>query len=176
VEVTLTESADDAELLRQVERGELDLTFADLPLIEGPFESLELLRDPYVLVVSADSELLAVPPLRDLAALDLIGHRQCRSLIQLEAALPRPLRFVFRSDHNQTVQGLVAAGVGAALVPRLTMDPQNEATRLLDVPKLPPRLIAIAWHRDRHRTPAARAFVETARAICAELQPETLAA
>jgi DNA-binding transcriptional LysR family regulator len=84
--------------------------------------------------------------------------------------------YVFRSDHNQTVQGLVAAGVGAALVPRLTMDPQDEATRILDVPKVPPRLIAVAWHRDRHRTAAARAFVETAREICAELQPETLAA
>ena len=49
--VTLTESADDLELLGLVERGELDLTFADLPLTDGPFESVELLRDPYVLVV-----------------------------------------------------------------------------------------------------------------------------
>src|SRR5919202_1218441 len=57
VEVTLTESADDAELLSLVERGELDLAFADLPLTDGPFDSVELLRDPYVLVVPADSEL-----------------------------------------------------------------------------------------------------------------------
>src|SRR5216110_1392225 len=53
IDVTLTESADDTELLSLVERGELDLTFADLPLIDGPFDSVELLRDPYVLVVSA---------------------------------------------------------------------------------------------------------------------------
>ena len=32
---------------------------------------------------------------------------------------------------------------------------------------LPPRLIGIAWHRDRYRTPAARAFVETAREFTA---------
>src|SRR6266704_742364 len=50
VKVTLTESADDAELLGLVERGELDLTFADLPLCDGPFDSVELMRDPYVLV------------------------------------------------------------------------------------------------------------------------------
>src|ERR671932_2244217 len=37
VEVTLTESAADADLLGLVERGELDLTFADLPLADGPF-------------------------------------------------------------------------------------------------------------------------------------------
>src|SRR5438067_6314640 len=42
IEVTLTESADDYELLSFVERGELDLTFADLPLIDGPFGSGEL--------------------------------------------------------------------------------------------------------------------------------------
>src|SRR5919202_1778055 len=57
VAVALTESAADTELLSLVERGELDLTFADLPLADGPFDSLELLRDPYVLVVPADSEL-----------------------------------------------------------------------------------------------------------------------
>src|SRR5919204_4693505 len=57
VEITLTESADDRELLSAVERGDLDLTFSDLPLVDGPFDAVELLRDPYVLVVSADSPL-----------------------------------------------------------------------------------------------------------------------
>ena len=37
-----------------------------------------------------------------------------------------------------------------------------------------PRLIGIAWHRDRYRSPAARAFVETARAVCAELEQPTV--
>ncbi len=149
VKVTLTESADDTELLGLVERGDLDLTFSDLPLVEGPFESVEL---------------------------DLIGHKHCRTLKHLETAFRRPLRFVFRSDHNQTVQALVASGVGCALVPRLTMDPEDETTKLIELPKLPPRLIAFAWHRDRYRTPAARAFVETAQEVCAELELEPVAA
>ena len=29
--------------------------------------------------------------------------------------------------------------------------------------------LALAWHRDRYHTPAARAFVDTAREICAEV-------
>src|SRR5438105_6497583 len=57
VEIQLREEADDAELLRLVERGELDLAFGDLPLDEGPFEFVELIRDPYVLLVAADSPL-----------------------------------------------------------------------------------------------------------------------
>jgi DNA-binding transcriptional LysR family regulator len=73
------------------------------------------------------------------------------------------------------VQALVASGVGSALVPRLTMDPADETTMLIEMPKLPPRLIGLAWHRDRYRTPAARAFVETAQEVTAELEPERLA-
>src|ERR1700730_5333607 len=56
VEVQLTEVASD-DLLPLVERGELDLSFEVLPLAEGPFETLELLHDPYVLLVAADSAL-----------------------------------------------------------------------------------------------------------------------
>jgi molybdate transport repressor ModE-like protein len=179
VEVTLTESADDEELLALVERGELDLTFADLPLTEGPFEWVELLRDPYVLVVAADSpfaERERPPTLREIADLDLISHKHCRTVKRLEPMFGRPVDFVFRSDHNQTVQALVAAGVGSALVPRLTMDPDDPTTAVIEMPKLPPRVIALAWHRDRYRTPAARAFVETAQEVSAELETEPVAA
>jgi molybdate transport repressor ModE-like protein len=179
VKVSLTESANDEELLTLVERGDLDLTFSDLPLPEGPFDSVELLRDPYVLVVASDSPFAnreSPPTTRELAELDLIGHKHCRTIKQLEANIKLPLNFVFRSDHNQTVQALVASGVGSALVPKLTMDPEDETTALIDIPKLPPRLIALAWHRDRYRTPAAHAFVETAEAVTAELELEAVAA
>jgi molybdate transport repressor ModE-like protein len=179
VKLALTESADDLELLDLVERGELDLTFSDLPLVEGPFESVELVRDPYVLVVPAGSELArrdTPPTIREIAELDLIGHKHCRTLAHVEASSRRPLHFVFRSDHNQTVQALVSSGVGSALVPRLTMDPEDETTTLIGLPKVAPRLIAIAWHRDRYRTPAAQAFVETAQEVCAELELEPAAA
>jgi molybdate transport repressor ModE-like protein len=179
VKVSLTESANDEELLTLVERGDLDLTFSDLPLPEGPYESVELLRDPYVLVVAADSPFVdrdGPPTTRELAELDLIGHKHCRTIKQLEANIRLPLTFVFRSDHNQTVQALVASGVGSALVPKLTMDPEDETTELIDIPKLPPRVIALAWHRDRYRTPAAHAFVDTAEAVTAELELEAVAA
>lgn len=180
VDVTLTESASDEELLQLVERGELDLTFADLPLIEGPFEFVELLRDPWLLVVPADSPLAdraTPPPLREIAELDLIGFRQCRSMTQIEAALRRPIEFVFRSDHNGTVQGLVGAGFGAALLPSLAVDPNDEATRQIELgANVPPRVIAVAWHRDRYRSPAAKAFTELAAEVCGALDSELVGA
>jgi DNA-binding transcriptional LysR family regulator len=168
VDVRLAEAANDIELLEQIERGDLDLTFADLPLPDGPFEYVEVLRDPYVLVAPAELETPEHPTLESVAELELIGFRHCRGLNQLEATAPEPLRFVFRSDHNGTVQGMVAAGFGAAVVPRLTVDEADERVRIVELEDVPPRMIAVAWHRDRHRGPAARAFVELAQAVATD--------
>jgi len=175
VDIRLRESADDAELLGAVENGGLDLTFVILPVEPGPFEVTELLSDPYVLVVAAGSELAergTPPTMREISKLPLIGYRQCRSVHAVEERLratgASDPNIVFRSDDNGTVQGLVAAGVGAALVPRLSIDASDEKVAVLELgSKMPPRLIGIAWHRDRYHSPAARAFVETAQAVCA---------
>jgi DNA-binding transcriptional LysR family regulator len=174
VEIHLTESSDDRQLLSLVERGELELTFTVFPLPGGPFEAVELLRDPFVLLVAAGSALCRAPqPLAMRALIDvpLIGPRLCVSGEQLEARLRgfgiEP-RVIFRSDDNPTVQGLVSAGVGAALLPRLAVDASDSSTRMLSLdPEIPPRVICVAWHRDRYRSPAVHAFVEAARDVCA---------
>jgi molybdate transport repressor ModE-like protein len=173
VDISLTEAAHDDELLGLLERGDVDLAFVILPLSVGPFETIELLRDPYVLVVEAGSPLAEQATdelLRTLSELPLIGFRLCRSASQLEAGLRAhgiEPRIVFRSDHNGTVQGLVAAGVGSALIPRLAVESNDEAIEVLELgSEIPPRLIAIAWHRDRYQAPATRAFVETAQEVC----------
>src|SRR5262249_41878328 len=63
VEVVLRESQNEAELLEMIERGELDLTFWTLPVSSaGPYETVELLSDPYVLLVPAASPLAPLPP------------------------------------------------------------------------------------------------------------------
>lgn len=176
VEITLTESSSDVELLRLVERGELDLSFVILPVEEGPFEAVELLRDPYVFLVEAGSPLARqkrAPSLKEIARLPLINFRQCRTVERVEQHLRSQgiePKVVFRTDDNGTVQGLVAAGMGAALVPRLIVEPTDARVAVRDLdPAVPPRLVGIAWHRDRYRSPAARAFVEAAAEVCAEL-------
>ncbi len=181
VEIKLTESASDDALVGLVERGELDLTFAIYPLPAGPFATVQLLHDPYVVIVPTESPMARrrrPPSLEEITALPLIGFRQCRSTEVAEAHL-RSMglapKFVFRSDDNGTVQGLVAAGVGAALVPLLAMEAGNPGF-VAFAADVPPRLIALAWHRDRYRSPAALAFTQMALALCAELQPELTAA
>lgn len=178
VSVQLTEWSDDGHLLSLVERGELDFSFVMLPVEEGPFEPVELMLDPHVLVVQADSELARrpkPPSLREVAGMPLIGNRLCRSVHQVETRLRdagvEP-QIVFRSDDNGTIQGLVAAGVGVALVPLLTVDTGHEGTAVLGLADVPPRRIGIAWHRDRYRSPAALAFVDLARDVCARVEAE----
>jgi DNA-binding transcriptional LysR family regulator len=183
VEIELSESAIDDELEARVERGEVDLSFVMLPMREAPLDSAQLLVDPYVLLVPRSSPLAgrAKPPsLREIAKEPLIGYRQCRSMEGVETAIRRAggePRIVFRSDDNGTVQGLVGAGIGVALVPRLTLQPPDGTIEVVELGELvPPRLVGIAWHRDRYRTPAARAFIETAQDLCAENAEELLAA
>ena len=147
--------------------GALDLSFGVLPLEEGPFEAVELLEDPFVLVASVASPLAAVrglPSMQLIGEQRLIGFRSCRSTrwvedqIRSRGAEPN---FVFRSEDNGTVQAMVGAGLGTALVPLLAVDPGDPSTVVIPT-DLPHRRIALIWHRDRYRSPAALAFVEIA--------------
>jgi DNA-binding transcriptional LysR family regulator len=183
IEIELVESSLDDDLLAAVERGELDLAFTMLPAPPGPYSTVELMRDPYVLIVPAGSPLArreAVPTLKEIGAQPLIGNRLCRSVEQLHTHLRSrgvTPHVVFRSDDNGTVQGVVAAGLGVALVPRLTVDESDPAIEVIDLGgRVPDRTIGIAWHVDRVRTAAADAFVEISAQVCAELRAQALAA
>jgi molybdate transport repressor ModE-like protein len=178
--VQFREAPGDAELLELVANGELDLTFAMLPPLDGPFESVPLLHDPYVLVVAAGSPLATKSDpivLADLAKLPLITLRSCRNEERVEAQLRRrgvDPHVVFRSDHNGTVQAMAGASVGVALVPRLTMDEKDDRTVLRELHGLVlDRVLGLVRHRDRSQSPAAAAFTEVALTVCSRLNPPT---
>ncbi len=183
VEVLMRESADEGELIEMVKRGELDLTFWTLPCTEGPYETVELLRDPYVLVIPAGSPLAALkrtPTLKEIALHPIVGFNQCSAMDDVEsrlAATGRPPNIVFRSDNNGTVQGLVGAGVGITVAPLLTVDADDPSVEVIDLQgRIDPRIIGLVWHADRHKSPAAAAFVESAIKVCGELEIEPAAA
>jgi DNA-binding transcriptional LysR family regulator len=172
IEIQLVDGATDNELLPLVESGELDVCFALLPVGEGPFETVEVLRDPYVLVVPRHSMLPDRVRPEDLAGLPLIAFRTCRHAARVEAQLrARGIEpnTVFRSDDNGTVQGLAAAGIGHGMIPRLAADPADRRTRIVAIDGIAPRRLGIVRHRDRHATPAVGAYIEMAREFCATL-------
>jgi DNA-binding transcriptional LysR family regulator len=146
VDVKLTELAKDDQLLQLIEQGDLDLSFATLPLPVGPFASQVLLQDPYVLVVAREAKLPGVRrssvTLDRLQHMPIVGFGQGRSMHQAETYIKSrgiDLNIVFRSNYNGVVQGLVAAGVGSAIAPLLSVDVRRTDTRILGAIKdLPP--------------------------------------
>ena len=173
VEVRLQEAPYEDELLDLVERGRLDFTFALVPPA-GPFEHVELLRDPYVLLTQEGTALAQreiAPTLAEIGRLPLIAYS--RSTYGIEALLrSRGIEphVVFRSDESGAVQRMVAAGIGSALIPRLAIDSGITGVVALDASRrVPARQIGLAWHRDATLPEAAADFVAAVRARCDEL-------
>jgi DNA-binding transcriptional LysR family regulator len=200
VEVQLTEEMNLERLLSLVASGDLDLAFTTMPLLDGPFAAVELLRDSWMVLQKRDaplerlknvdqkafaentendkSYLVGSVEASDLNECPMISYRVCGSTLHLEAYLREhgiALHTVFRTDDNGTMRGLVAAGIGAALMPRLAIepDPRVDVFSLhLDGEAVPPRIIALAWHRDRYLSQAAQTFIETAQQCSRTLAEE----
>src|SRR6266540_1916276 len=147
----------------------------DSEVLSDGFKTTELLKDPYVLLVPAGSPLADKQPvpLDDLVDCRFVAQHMVACQQFLESSLRRygfEPHVVLRSSDNGTVQGLVAAGLGVAIVPLLTVDENDPkvVVRQLD-PPVPARTIVVANHPDRYLSPAAEAFLDTARQVGAEL-------
>ena len=173
IEVRLQEASYEDELLALVERGRLDFAFALVPP-KGPFEHVEVVRDPYVFLIQAGSALAergSAPTLAEIGRLPLIAYS--RSTYGIEALLrSRGIEphVVFRSDESGAVQRMVAAGIGSALIPRLAIDASIGGVVALDASRrVPARQIGLVWHRDATLPEAAQDFIAAVRARCDEL-------
>ena len=122
VQLELTESVTDLEIVDGVERAELDLAFAVEPLRAGPFETRALLLDPFLLVVPTGKSVpeLATGVTDGRLRVPVVCFRSCPSTrIVLTYLRERGIEpdVVLASDQNETLQGAVEAGLGAAVVP-----------------------------------------------------------
>jgi DNA-binding transcriptional LysR family regulator len=177
IDVRLAEMISDEGGLELVASGAIELAFGVLPFAPGPYDGVELLRDPFVMVTHPGSPLLdvvGVPSVDLIAQQKLIGFKSCRSTRWAEERLRetgRNPQFVLRSEDNGIVQAMAAAGLGVALVPLLAVDAADPSIRVIRT-DLEPRRIALVWHRDRYRSPATLAFIDIARQVCAGLAAE----
>jgi DNA-binding transcriptional LysR family regulator len=167
LEIRLHEAIDPQELIDLVLRGDLDVMFASESPPGDAFDRARLIDDPYVLLVADDHPLATATTVAPAAvsALPLITYRSLRAELLPTALLPREhgLEIIFRSDDDATVRALVAAGVGVALVPRLSVEPGDLRVRAIPiVPSLPAREIHLGWLRSRSASPAIQAFVAAA--------------
>jgi molybdate transport repressor ModE-like protein len=162
VEVRIEEALDADRLLGAVESGEVDISFASLPLPEGPFAARELFDDPYVFVTSANSGERTLDDLNGRRLLAIRGCQQYR-LVELEM-LARGVvpESISHFDNNAIIQALVAAGEGIAIVPELVIDAADPRIAVHPLPELPARRLIAVWHRERTLSAAARQFLDAA--------------
>jgi DNA-binding transcriptional LysR family regulator len=167
VDVRLHEALDPQELTDLALIGDLDIVFSGNPPLGDALARVHLLDDPYVLLVSDDHPLAtatSVDP-ATVARLPLITYRSLRADLLPTALLPRnaALNIKFRSDDDATVRALVEAGVGAALIPRLSVEPGDRRAHAIPIlPSLPARQIFLAWLKSRTPSPALECFIDAA--------------
>lgn len=171
VEVVLRESHDPAILLGLVADGELDATFAELPLPDDGFVHEEVLVDPILLLAPAASPEAGGRAIgvADLADLPMIGYRNssCTAVVQAGFEAGFQPRIVFQSDDNTTIQGCVGAELGYALMPLLAVDIDDPATRVVPIePPVPPRVLCIVWAADRRPPASIEPFLACVRHTC----------
>jgi DNA-binding transcriptional LysR family regulator len=157
-------------LLDGVARKKLDVAFTSLPVREGPFQSLSLCRDPYVVVVRRNERIGQLLTLDELMSLPLLMLKGCHAQEAFELVLQshgRPLDIRGRFDTIASVLAFVSDGFGAGLLPSLALDlPPSLVAVQLD-PRIPSRLLGLVWHRDQPLAGLTRQFVDAALDVAA---------
>jgi DNA-binding transcriptional LysR family regulator len=130
--------------------------------LDASIERVELLEDPMYLALPRSHARAAVDPLR-------LEDLQSEAWVQTSAESPCARHVVrlchlagfepnvaFESDDYQTVQGLVAAGVGVALIPELALSGVREDIIIRALrPESPVRRVVAATLPAPRRAPAA---------------------
>jgi len=181
VDINLLEDSS-MNLEKLTANGQTDLSLLSLPL-EIPSLTYEILGEERI--------DLAVPPGHSLASRALTGARTSLEELRDESFIVlkegqgfRKMtmelclnagfdpRIVFESNNMETVQSLVATGMGVTLVPHfIARAPRSEFVPVylpLEEP-VPTRTLVIAYRRGRYLSKAAEAFIETFKSTVAGL-------
>ena len=177
VELTLAEGEPE-EIVPRLRAGELDLAllfdFAGETALGDGMRQAELLEDPMYLALAREHPLAGKHSLRlaDLAReawIQTSSSSPCaRHVVRCCHAAGFEPSVTFESDDYQTVHGLVAAGVGVALIPELALSSAREDTVIRALsPRPPVRRVIAAAPAGARLVPAAPAMLgvleETAR-------------
>jgi DNA-binding transcriptional LysR family regulator len=170
VELTLAEGEPE-QISPRLRAGELDLALLfefDEPLEDmDSLSRVELLSDPMYLALPGAHPLagksdLRLEDLRGEAWVQTSRESPCAGhVVRCCHAAGFEPNVAFESDDYQTVQGLVAAGVGVALIPELALSVVREdiAIRALS-PAPPQRQVFAAAPADARLSPATPAMIE----------------
>lgn len=160
----------------QPEVSDLDLMFFD-GRVDGDFQHLKLLDDPYLVVATPGAFPGGPVPLARLDGAPMVAYPPVCDQARIEQVLARGAvrpDIVFRTVGNEAVLSMVRAGMGIALLPRLALLSHNTlADKTLSFhepqPPLPPREIFLLWEKGRTHSPLSARAIEIAVNVAAKI-------
>ncbi len=166
VELQLIEETS-SRLEQLLVRGKIDISLLTMPIADPNLEAIPAIHEEIFLSVPPSHPLAGETEV-DLAALanqpfillkEGQGFRQI-ALTLCEHAGFRP-RIVFESSNIQTIQSLVASGMGLSFAPKMiTLAPGSTTPPVyLRLSTRPKRTLVVAHRKDRHLSRPAEAFV-----------------
>ena len=179
VALTLAEGEPE-EIAPRLRAGEFDLALLfEFPGVrERPGKGLRtatLLEDPMHVALPADHRLaskraLRLPDLRGEDWVQTSAESPCaRHVVRLCIAAGFEPNVTFESDDYETVQGLVAAGVGVALIPRLALTHVHPGVVVRELsPRSPARKVVAATMSGPGVAPAARTMLRILSDVAGE--------
>ncbi|WP_199614872.1 LysR family transcriptional regulator [Paenibacillus alkalitolerans] len=170
LEVHLVEDTS-AKLERLTSEGAVDFSLLSLPIADPSLEHRPFITEQICLAVPQShrfADAKKAIPVRELAGESFIvlkkgqGFRQIAFEICAQAGFEPNI--VFESGNIETVQALVAAGMGVAFIPNMIAEAKKG--RYVPVYKpltgpVPTRTLVVAQRRGRYFSKAAEAFIET---------------
>lgn len=168
VEITV-EDGDFSQLLQKLESGALDLALlgSTQPLPDA-FRSDRLYAEPYVVVMPSGHPLAGLAKIRlaDVSGEPYVDRLSCEmreAVMALTQERGIELYATFRSEREDWVEAMVAAGLGFAFMPAYSIRSRELQQRPLVDPPVQRDVIAVDV-RGRVRSPAARLFLEEIKA------------
>ena len=154
--------------------GGTDVSLLTLPLMEPSLVGEPIFEEEILLAVPAHHPLAAagkpvpIAALRDEPFVLLKKGQGFRAMVhELCRTAGFSPRVVFESTNIETVQSLIAAGMGIGFVPRMVIRsaPDEPIPVYLPLAERPTRTLVIAYRKGRYLSKAAEAFIRTFRRV-----------
>ncbi|PZE22614.1 LysR family transcriptional regulator [Paenibacillus xerothermodurans] len=181
IEIMLVEETS-ANLEHMTANGQVDISLLSLPLQDESLTYTPLIEEEIILAVppqhrlahkalGAGDQPLNSVELAELRSEPFITLKKGQGFRQITIQLCQTAGFtptiVFESSNIETVQSLVAAGMGIALIPNMISRGgcSHMAPRYLSLVHRPTRTLVIAYRKGRYLSKAAEAFMTSFREV-----------
>jgi DNA-binding transcriptional LysR family regulator len=172
IEIVLVEESTD-KLEELTALGKTDISLLTIPLSDDSLEYESILEESITLAVPpnhilSNHKTVHIENLQNESFITLKKGQAFRHItLELCRAAGFEPKIAFESSNIETVQSLVAAGMGIAFVPEMTARTKwsHYVPEYVSLANNPSRTIVIGYRKDRYLSKAALAFIETIKKV-----------